>query len=446
MSDPRPQFRANCGSVVPIVSLGILAIGGGILYQNALPVAFGAPLVLGPLLLLFYLRKVSRALSVELDSLPAVFEGDRLEVTVRLTNDRRGRWPVFFPIVADVFAPEFHASKVTVFPYRVMSGESVEEVYTGNCLLPRGVFKLGPTVLAISDPFGWFQFRKLIENRRQRNVLKVYPRLQPIPLTRPPGRAVSAPHEQRQLPRLGETDEFFSVREYRRGDPLRRVHWPITAHRGFPVVREYTRHSSGNLIIVMDLNWKALLGTGRGSSLEYAVKLTASLADRALRSGHRVRVVARGKRDLSVPEGRGHAHLRRILDRVIRMRPDGDTPLPELLAAVRSRLRTGDRVVFSVSPYLYASKRLQREVVLLKRLGIHQMVAIFDERSFRALRYEETASRVDDAKLMARLGALGVDTYLVSCGARLADAFKASRRDLFRVSGSAVSSGDGGRS
>ena len=131
---------------------------------------------------------------------------------------------------------------------------------------------------------------------------------------------------------------------------------------------------------------------------------------------------------------------------MIRMRPDGDTPLPELLAAVRSRLRTGDRIVYSVSPYLYASKRLQREVVLLKRLGIHQMVAIFDERSFRALRYEETASRVDDAKLMARLGALGVDTYLVSCGARLADAFKASRRDLFRISGSAVSSGDGGRS
>jgi uncharacterized protein (DUF58 family) len=38
---------------------------------------------------------------------------------------------------------------------------------------------------------------------------------------------------------IGESEEFVGVREYRRGDSLRRVHWRVSARLGRPVVREY---------------------------------------------------------------------------------------------------------------------------------------------------------------------------------------------------------------
>ncbi len=38
---------------------------------------------------------------------------------------------------------------------------------------------------------------------------------------------------------IGESDEFVSLRDYRDGDPLRKIHWASSAKRKKPVVREY---------------------------------------------------------------------------------------------------------------------------------------------------------------------------------------------------------------
>ena len=75
------------------------------------------------------------------------------------------------------------------------------------------------------------------------------------------------------------------MREYRYGDPLRHVHWPLSAHRGQPVVREFARLTTGDLYVFLDVYRFSLLGIGRGSSLEHGVKIVASLASLALRRG-----------------------------------------------------------------------------------------------------------------------------------------------------------------
>jgi uncharacterized protein (DUF58 family) len=40
-------------------------------------------------------------------------------------------------------------------------------------------------------------------------------------------------------PRSGSGNELFGVREYRPGDPLRRIHWRSSARHGELIVREY---------------------------------------------------------------------------------------------------------------------------------------------------------------------------------------------------------------
>src|SRR5207237_287835 len=39
--------------------------------------------------------------------------------------------------------------------------------------------------------------------------------------------------------RVGESEEFVSLRDYRPGDPLRLIHWKSWARRGRPVVKEF---------------------------------------------------------------------------------------------------------------------------------------------------------------------------------------------------------------
>jgi len=404
--------------IVPI-SLGVLGVAGGIYLHNGLALGFSAALLVLSLGVYQMLRASMRGIVVERRVLPGAFERDHLSVTIRIHN--RSRFPVFFPVVADLFVPEFYANKTATFPYRVMPGETVEERYRGQCLLPRGIFKVGPGVLAVSDPFGWIQMRREISRQHR---LKVYPKILACGLRERPGRSSLTLRDDRAQMDRGESLEFFSVREYRTGDPVRRIHWPLTARRGFPVVREFTRDSVGKLTFFLDLYRKSLVGIGRGSSLEYAIKACVAIANRALLQGHRVQVLAQGRDFLHLPPGRGFAQLGRILELVLDLRADGEQPLPALLARGRHRIQAQDTVVYTVSPYLYQSDELFREIRVLRGSGVRQIALVFDHQTFRALRYDECIRGNQMSRCLERLQGLGVETFTVTCGADLVRVFQ----------------------
>ncbi len=419
MTSLRPTVNPICGSVVIPLVLGILGVVTGLLHWNGLAMGFAGTLLLFSLSAFLILRAALGKIEVERLVLPGAFERDQLDVTIRLHN--RSRYPVFFPVVADLFTPEFYANKTMVFPYRVMPGETVEELYRGQCLLPRGIFKIGPAVLAVSDPFGWIQLRREISCQHR---IKIYPKILTCGLRDRPGRSSQTLQNERAHHHRGESLEFFSVREYQPGDPQRRIHWPLTARRGFPVVKEFTRDSAGNLTIFLDLYRKALVGIGRGSNLEYAIKAGVAIANRALRQGHRVQLLALGRELLLAPPGRGFAQLHRILELVVNLRADGDQPLPELLARERHRVRGGDTVVYTVSPYLYQSGALLDQVRILKGSGIRQIAIVFDHQTFRALRSDDFIQGYQMAACLKRLQSLNVETFSVACGADLTRVFQ----------------------
>ncbi len=53
-------------------------------------------------------------------------------------------------------------------------------------------------------------------------------------------------------PRAGSGTEILGVREYRPGDPLRRIHWRSTARRGELIVREFEPPGTQNLGLFLD--------------------------------------------------------------------------------------------------------------------------------------------------------------------------------------------------
>jgi hypothetical protein len=89
----------------------------------------------------------------------------------------------------------------------------------------------------------------------------------------------------------GGSAEDVMVREYRRGDDLRRVHWRSSAHAGELMVRREEQPWQSRATLFVDNRQHAHRGTGPASSFEYAVSAAASIAMHLAQRGFRVRLV-----------------------------------------------------------------------------------------------------------------------------------------------------------
>jgi hypothetical protein len=93
-------------------------------------------------------------------------------------------------------------------------------------------------------------------------------------------------------PRAGWGNELFGVREYRPGDPLRRIHWRSSARHGELVVREYEPPGVQTLRILVD-------PSPPGDEIaDQVARLAASEAWDCLREGGRVMIGELTTRDI----------------------------------------------------------------------------------------------------------------------------------------------------
>jgi len=105
----------------------------------------------------------------------------------------------------------------------------------------------------------------------------------------------------------GEDDPV--TREYRRGDPLRRVHWRATARQGDLMVRQEEQHSPPVVRVVLATGaagWADLREGGpvvASDAFEWAVSVVATLGVHLARTGSAVRVSSLDGRHLAGHEG-----------------------------------------------------------------------------------------------------------------------------------------------
>ncbi|OGA56475.1 MAG: hypothetical protein A3G81_31355 [Betaproteobacteria bacterium RIFCSPLOWO2_12_FULL_65_14] len=70
----------------------------------------------------------------------------------------------------------------------------------------------------------------------------------------------------------GDSEEFIGLRDYRPGDPLRRLHWKSMARTGRPIVKEYQNEFFERHALVLDTSTAA----GEDAAFEAAVSVAAS--------------------------------------------------------------------------------------------------------------------------------------------------------------------------
>src|SRR5262249_43051425 len=100
----------------------------------------------------------------------------------------------------------------------------------------RGFVRFAGVTVARADPLGLTN--ALIELPLAQSLL-VLPRRHPVPRLPLPGSRRYQLGGVILASAVGESDEFASLRDYRPGDPRRRIHWKSFARVGRPVVKEY---------------------------------------------------------------------------------------------------------------------------------------------------------------------------------------------------------------
>lgn len=253
-------------------------------------VRVGALLLLVPLTAAFFLGRSRYRLGLARSVTPQrVVAGQQTRVVVDLTND--GRIPTGLLLLEEQLPyvlgsrPRFVVDRMGPRWKRSVSYLVRSEV--------RGRFQIGPMKVRLSDPFGMVELDRTFHGTAS---LVVTPRVVPLPSV-PLSGAWTGSGDNRPRAFATGSAEDVTVREYRRGDDLRRVHWRSSAHAGGLMVRREEQPWQSRATLFLDNRKLAHRGSGAGSSLEHAVAVAASVGAHLIQRGFNVRLVTAGGGD-----------------------------------------------------------------------------------------------------------------------------------------------------
>ena len=214
-------------------------------------------------------------------TVPGPSEGEVVELELELENRRR--WPSYL-ISVSYYCPLASPDETwqRFFVPRLGRGASAALVSRLKCH-HRGLYEFGTVIAESKAPFGLFRRRSRLTAPIS---ILVYPLV--YPLRRVPLLARFQGIEPRPR-RIRQGDETAGSRHYFPGDPLRNIHWRNTARLGRPMVKEFEDTQEASLAIVFDSGKE--IGQGQETTLEYCIKLAASVSGCVIEQGRTVCLV-----------------------------------------------------------------------------------------------------------------------------------------------------------
>jgi uncharacterized protein (DUF58 family) len=195
----------------------------------------------------------------------------------------------------------------------------------------RGCIRFTGLNLARPDPLGLF--KALVRCPLPQSLL-VLPRRYPLPPLALPGVMKYQPGGVAQASSVGESEEFVALRDYRRGDPLRRIHWRSWARAGRPIVKEYQDEFFVRHALILD----TFSLHHRGEVFEEAVSVAASFACSLQTQESLLDLLFVGAKAYCFTSGRGLAHTDQMLEILASVQTCHDKPFQVLESLVLNHI------------------------------------------------------------------------------------------------------------
>lgn len=246
------------------------------------------------------------------------------EIEVRLTLRNRHWWPVLGLSLRGRFGTEEDAA------FRSVAAVPARRLAAFRFALPklaRGRHPRGRTHLATGFPFGILESNKDLAIR---DALLVRPRIYPV--GPPPSAALPLTEGTTAQRKVGVFGDVLGLRPYRRGDSLRRIHWGQSARHDRLIVCELENLARPVFLLMLDGD-PAIHTAGRQGTLEWSMRILASLATGWLRGGAAVGIQLPG-RDISPASG--IHQMNRMLDALAEWSPPEEATAEGFTSSVGS--------------------------------------------------------------------------------------------------------------
>ena len=220
-----------------------------------------------------------------------------------------------------------------VFEAPPLKGDETTTIEASLSFAKRGVYELGPAEVGVTDPFGLMRF---VRRFGEKTEVVVYPEV----------------HELRDFPIRGGNvevgargsrgqrgDEFAGLREYRRGDDRRHIHWKSVARTGELYVKEFAVEAPRRYAVALDLRRDGLRALE--AEVEDAVSVAASVLTRLARERLPFRLVCADGVGNTTPFGSGEASYWAAMRLLATARADGSRGLGLAVLAEEDGLGEG---------------------------------------------------------------------------------------------------------
>jgi uncharacterized protein (DUF58 family) len=305
------------------------------------------------------------------------FEGDLLTVDLALEN--HGTRPGTFIVAGDTFGAGLADRQSVLEPGPLPPQHRRVLSYRAFVAGQWGLYTVGPLSIGGWDPLGLVY---AVREVPRMDPFEVFPRVHEIEtLSTRAGRSTVAPRDTTTAA-AGQSLLFRGVRDFEAGDDVRRIHWPATARRGSPMVREFERDQQPLFVLFLDLDRRGRAGLGKGSTLEYLVRIGASLLWTAHRRGDVFSLVAEGEREVHVPPGQGDSHLAAAMHELVRARQNGTTSILETVDRHREWLPPGTTAVLLLANPEIDLDALESTIAGLRAFAARPVAVAVDALAF----------------------------------------------------------------
>lgn len=288
------------------------------------------------------------------------FEFQRAETrrtpSFRVSHRRRNRHPFRLAGVKEASIPPVPAR-----------GET--ETHVELLPLRRGVLRFTGVTFARTDPLGLF--RSFVHVANVQTVL-ILPKRYPLPPIALPGAMKYQEGGVSLAANVGRSEEFVSLREYRRGDPLRHIHWRSWAKAGKPIVKEFEDQFFVRHALVLD----TFTDSPRSEILEEAISVAASFACTVLTQESLLDLLFVGAETHCFTAGRGLGQADQMLEILAAVRSCRDRPFQMLENLVLKHIAV---VSGCICIFIGWDEARQNFVKKLRALGVPLMVFVITE-------------------------------------------------------------------
>ena len=237
----------------------------------------------------------------------------------------------------------------------------------------RGIVRLLGINILRPDPFNLFNATKTI--KLPQSIL-VLPKRYQLPRLHLPGSRMSQSGSVSLASSVGDSEEFIALRDYRSGDPLRKIHWKSWAKTGKLVVREEQNEYFVRHALILD-NFQP---QSQSAVLEEAISVAASFACNLHTQESLLDLVFIGSKSYCFTSGRGFGNSEQMLETLAGVSACQDKTFDYLTDALEPRISMLSGCICIFIAWDEARKKLFQQLQVLKIPLLILLIAEADQQ------------------------------------------------------------------